>query len=81
MTMSGKMFAVVNDDEKTPVFVKFGVVGFWDVPETRLFAWAQMHAAQGAALTASATAGALFGWDVPGAQLAALSAIDPVARA
>jgi len=72
--MSGKMFAVVNDVDKTPVFVKHGVVGFWPcTPENRP-TWARMHHAQGAEVTMAAKAGSVLGWDVPAAAAAVVAA-------
>jgi hypothetical protein len=65
-----KMFAVVNDDEHTAVFVKHDAVGFWPCRADQQLAWAQMHHVQGQELTRAAKAGSICGWDVPEARLA-----------
>ena len=75
------MFAVVNDEDHQPVFVKYGQVGYWPCGEEQRLAWARMHVIQGDAVTAAAKAGSIFGWDVPAAQLAMLAASDPQASA
>jgi hypothetical protein len=64
------MFAVVNDVEKTAVFVKLGEVGFWPCKPEHEPTWSRMHHAQGEAVTAAAKAGSILGWNVPAARAA-----------
>jgi hypothetical protein len=70
------MFAVVDNVDQTPVFVKQGESGFWPCKVDQMGTWMQMHAAQGEAVTESALMGSMFGWEKPAAQLAVLSPVN-----
>jgi ASCH domain len=65
-----RMFAVVSSDDRSPVFVKQGYVGFWSCKEDQQVGWAHMHLAQGEAVTEAALRGSMVGWDNPAARLA-----------
>ncbi len=64
------MFAVINREDQTAVFVKRGETGYWPCAPADMEAWAAMYRAQGEAVTRAATVGSLFGWDVAGAAAA-----------
>lgn len=64
-----KMYAAKNLDQ-SPIFVRSGESGYWDVKPEDVTLWASMLDAQGPAVNLSAMTGAAFGWDAPGAQLA-----------
>jgi hypothetical protein len=68
------MFAVISVADETAVFVKQGHVGFWPCKAQQIEAWLRMHQTQEAAVTEAALAGSMFGWDTPGAKLAAEAA-------
>jgi hypothetical protein len=65
---TGRMFAVVDDLEHAPVFVKQGSVGFWPCKANDHVAWAHMHLAQGAVVTEAALRASMIGWGNPAAQ-------------
>jgi len=69
-TRMQKTFAVVNDVDQTPVFVKQGQLGFWPCGLDQLNKWKRMYLSQSSELTNAAKLGSMFGWDVPAARLA-----------
>jgi hypothetical protein len=75
MAMS-KMFAVINNVDDTPIFVRRGEVGYWPCKVEHMDTWKAMLAEQGEAVTAAALAGSIFGWDAPIAK-PAMAAAEP----
>jgi hypothetical protein len=65
---AGRMFAVVSSDDRMPVFVKEGYVGFWPCEVTQQLAWARMHFIQGEVVTEAALRGSMIGWGNPAAR-------------
>ena len=64
------MFAVVSSDDRMPVFVKEGYVGFWPCEPDNILGWALLHSKQGEVVTEAALRGSMVGWDNPAARAA-----------
>jgi len=67
---AGRMFAVISGDDRMPVFVKEGYVGFWPCGPDKYYGWAVLHSNQGDVVTEAALRGSMFGWSDPTARAA-----------
>jgi hypothetical protein len=65
---AGRMFAVVSSDDRMPVFVKEGYVGFWPCGPDKYYGWALLHSKQGEVVTEAALRGSMVGWGNPAAR-------------